>query len=76
MCVVGGENTQVQIASDRRSKCAWPDCISSFCVFHSFLADVQTKLATCVPCTHKSSLEIGIVGSTCCLPLLRIMSVF
>ena len=74
--MVGGENTQVQIASDRRSKCAWPDCISSFCVFHSFLVDIQTKLVTRVPCTHKSSLEIRIAGSTCCLQLLRIMSVF
>ena len=37
----------------------------AFCVFPSFLVEVQTMLATYVPRMRNSSLEIGIGGSSC-----------
>ena len=38
---------------------------SVFYAFHSFLVEVQTKMATYVWCMRNSNLEIMIAGSSC-----------
>ena len=35
------------------------------CAFHSFLVEVQTKLATCLSCLRDSNLDNRIAGSSC-----------
>ena len=47
------------------------------CAFHSFLVEVQTKLATCLPCLRDSNVDNRIAGCSCGLQsFLSIVFVF
>ena len=59
--VIEGQIERDHISSDRGYK---GDQIS-FYAFHSFLVEVQTKLATYVPGMRNSNLVIKIAGSSC-----------